>query len=293
MKIAMAMPLVALLLAPLASHADALSEDRVKELVLEAIRENPEIVLEAVQIIERREQERLAVAAASVLSETRDLLENDPNAPVLGKPEGDVTVVEFFDYNCPYCRRVQPHIEALLDEDPNVRLVYREWPILGDGSVFAARAALAAREQGKYEEFHWALMGMQGRAEEASVIQVAREIGLDIAQLRRDLQAPEIAAHIAASMEMSRQLGFMPMAGGLGTLCLGGSGGRLNRPGQIQSASPAGRISITVDLAALPQARAFASVQPGETWRFQLWHRDLLGGAPTNNLTGLVSIHFD
>ena len=139
MKIAMAMSLVALLLAPLASHADALSEDRVKELVLEAIRENPEIVLEAVQIIERREQERQAAAAASVLSENRDFLENDPNAPVLGNPEGDVTVVEFFDYNCPYCRRVKPHIEALLDEDPNVKLVYREWPILGDGSVFATR----------------------------------------------------------------------------------------------------------------------------------------------------------
>ena len=208
MKIATAMALVVTLVIPLASHTDALSEDRVKELVLEAIRENPEIVLEAVQIIERREQERQAAAAASILSANRDLLENDPNAPVLGNPEGDVTVVEFFDYNCPYCRRVKPHIEALLDEDPNVRLVYREWPILGDGSVFAARAALAAREQGKYEEFHWALMGMQGRAEEASVIQVAQEIGLDIAQLRRDMQAPEIDAHIAASMEMSRQLGF-------------------------------------------------------------------------------------
>ena len=208
MKIATAMALVVTLVTPLASHAEALSEDRVKELVLEAIRENPEIVLEAVQIIEQREQARQAAAAASVLSENRDFLENDPNAPVLGNPDGDVTVVEFFDYNCPYCRRVKPHIEALLDEDPNVRLVYREWPILGDGSVFAARATLAAREQGKYEEFHWALMGMQGRAEEASVIQVAQEIGLDIAQLRRDMQAPEIDAHIAASMEMSRQLGF-------------------------------------------------------------------------------------
>ena len=208
MKIAKAMALVATLVAPLASHADGRSEDRVKDLVLEAIRENPEIVLEAVQIIERREKERQATAAASVLSENRDLLENDPNAPVLGNPQGDVTVVEFFDYNCPYCRRVKPHIETLLKKDPNVKLVYREWPILGDGSVFAARAALAAREQGKYEEFHWALMGMQGRAEEASVIQVAQDIGLDIPQLRRDMQAPEIDAHIATSMEMSRALGF-------------------------------------------------------------------------------------
>jgi protein-disulfide isomerase len=208
MQITKVMAILAIMTLPLAAQADTLSEDRVKELVLEAIRENPEIVLEAVQIIEQREQQRQAAAAASVLSDNRDVLENDPNAPVLGNPDGDVTVVEFFDYNCPYCRRVKPEIEALLAEDPNVKLVYREWPILGEGSVFAARAALAAREQGKYEEFHWALMGMQGRAEEASVIRVAEEVGLDIAQLRRDMEEPEIDAHISASMEMSRDLGF-------------------------------------------------------------------------------------
>jgi protein-disulfide isomerase len=186
MKTLLRLVFASVLVVPLAVQADGLSEDRVKELVLEAIRENPEIVLEAVQIIEQREQQRQAAAAATVLSENRDLLENDPNAPVLGNPEGDVTVVEFFDYNCPYCRRVKPHIEALLEADPHVRLVFREWPILGDGSVFAARAALAAREQGKYQEFHWALMGIAGRAEEVSVIQVAEQVGLDVAQLRRE-----------------------------------------------------------------------------------------------------------
>ncbi len=208
MKLVWKLVAVTALIVPIAAQAESLSEDRVKELVLEAIRENPEIVLEAVQIIEQREQQRQAEAAATVLSDNRDLLENDPNAPVLGNPDGDVTIVEFFDYNCPYCRRVKPHIEALLEEDPNVRLVYREWPILGDGSVFAARAALASREQGKYEEFHWALMGMAGRAEEASVLQVAEQVGLDIARLRRDMEAPEIDAHIAVSMELSRALGF-------------------------------------------------------------------------------------
>jgi protein-disulfide isomerase len=79
------------------------------------------------------------------LPDNRVALENDPNAPVLGNPDGDVTVVEFFDYNCPYCRRVMAEVKGLLADDDNVRLVYREWPILGDGSVFAARAALAAR----------------------------------------------------------------------------------------------------------------------------------------------------
>ncbi len=122
----------------------------------------------------------------------RQLLERDPNAPVLGNPEGDVTVVEFFDYNCPYCRRAMSEVQGLLDADQDVRLVYREWPILGEGSVFAAKAALAAREQGKYEEFHWALMGMEERAEEASVMRLAEEIGLDVEKLRADMDAPEV-----------------------------------------------------------------------------------------------------
>lgn len=208
MKFNRVLALAFALLAPLTAAATDLSEERVKELVLEAIRENPEIVLEAVQLYEQREQERQALAAADLLSENRDVLENDPNAPVLGNPNGDVTVVEFFDYNCPYCRRAMPQLETLLDEDPNVRLVYREWPILGEGSVFAARAALASREQGRYEEFHWALMGMNGRAEEQSVIAIAQEIGLDIAKLRRDMESPSIDEHFAKSVELSRALGF-------------------------------------------------------------------------------------
>ena len=101
-----------------------------------------------------------------------------------------------------------PQVDALIEQDKNVRLVYREWPILGDGSVFAARAALAAREQGKYEEFHEAMMGMNGRAEEASVLRIAGEVGLDIEQLRRDMQAPEVSEHIETSMELTRALGF-------------------------------------------------------------------------------------
>jgi protein-disulfide isomerase len=200
---------VALSLAlPLQAAAQDLSEDRVRELVLETIRENPEIVMEAVAILESRQAEAQAASQAEVLARERGTLERDPNAPVLGNPEGDVTVVEFFDYNCPYCRRAKPEIEALLAADPNVRLVYREWPILGEGSVFAARAALAAREQGLYEEFHWAMIGMNGRAEESSVLRIAEDIGLDVAQLRRDMEAPEIDAHIQTSMRLAQALGI-------------------------------------------------------------------------------------
>ena len=198
----------ALFLLPLASFADSLSEERVKELVLEAIRENPGIVIEAIQMIEERQEAAKAFEAKQILTSNRDALERDPNAPVLGNPNGDVTVVEFFDYNCPYCKRVKPHMEALLAADKNVRVVYREWPILGEGSVFAARAALASREQGKYDEFHWAMMEMKGRAEEASVLRAAEKIGIDTVQLRRDMDSPKINEHIETSMRLARSLGF-------------------------------------------------------------------------------------
>lgn len=200
--------LVAALLAPVHATADEIDEERIKDLVLQTIRENPEIVMEAVAILERQQVEQQAAALANVLKNQRDLLERDPNAPVLGNPDGDVTIVEFFDYNCPYCKRAMPEVQALLAADPNIRLVYREWPILGEGSVFAAKAALAARKQGKYPAFHWAMMEFKGPVVEASVLRIARDIGLDIEQLRRDMDAPEISAHIDVSMNLSQALGF-------------------------------------------------------------------------------------
>ncbi|MDF0603376.1 DsbA family protein [Psychromarinibacter sp. C21-152] len=204
-------PILALALAlslPVAAPAQDLDEARVKELVLEAIRENPEIVMEAVAILERRQANAQAETQAEALHSQRQIIENDPNAPVLGNPEGDVTVVEFFDYNCPYCRRVKSEVRELIDKDPGIRLVYREWPILGDGSVFAAKAALAAREQGRYEAFHWAMMEIDGRADEASVLRVAEQVGLDLDQLRQDMEAPKVAEHIATSMRLTQALGF-------------------------------------------------------------------------------------
>ena len=135
-------------------------------------------------------------------------LESDPNAPNLGNPEGDVTVVEFFDYNCPYCRSAGQTVQALLAADANVRVIYREWPILGDDSVIAARAALAAREQGKYEAFHWALMNGEGRVTEALIFKVARDLGMDVAQLEADMVSPAVEAHIALSNALAQQLGF-------------------------------------------------------------------------------------
>jgi protein-disulfide isomerase len=185
-------------------QAQNMTEDQVKKLALDAILENPEIIMQAVAILQQREKDRAASGANTV----RLQLESDPNAPNLGNPEGDVTVVEFFDYNCPYCRSAGETMQALLAADANVRVIYREWPILGDDSVIAARAALAAREQGKYEAFHWALMNGEGRVTEAVIFKVARDLGMDIAQLEADMVSPAVQAHIALSNALAQQLGF-------------------------------------------------------------------------------------
>ena len=195
-------------LLPTGGAAQALTEDRVKEIIVQTLRENPELVLEALQAVEQRQAEEQAAAARAVLSADRDTLDRDPNAPVLGNPDGDVTIVEFFDYNCPYCKRAMPEIAALFAEDPNVRLVLREWPILSEGSVFAARAALASRVQGRYAEMHDALMGMRGKVEAETVLRVARDLGLDVEKLQTDMKAPEVEEHIATSLRLADALGF-------------------------------------------------------------------------------------
>ena len=185
-------------------QAQNMTEDQVKKLALDAILENPEIIMQAVAILQQREKDRAASGANTV----RLQLESDPNAPNLGNLEGDVTVVEFFDYNCPYCRSAGETMQALLAADANVRVIYREWPILGDDSVIAARAALAAREQGKYEAFHWALMNGEGRVTEAVIFKVARDLGMDVAKLEADMVSPAVEAHIALSNALAQQLGF-------------------------------------------------------------------------------------
>ena len=198
--------LLACLAAP--ALAQEMDEAAVKRLALEAIRENPEIVMEAIDMLRAQEAEAQAEAAQAALAERRDAIERDPNAPVLGNPEGDVTLVEFFDYNCPYCRRASEDVHALIEDDPELRVVLREWPILGEDSVTAARASLAADMQGGYEAFHLALMAGSGRVDQDAIDAAAEEAGLDLDRLRSDMEAPEVGAHIDASMELAEALGI-------------------------------------------------------------------------------------
>lgn len=141
--------------------------------------------------------------------ELRKALERDPTAPTLGNPQGDITLSVFFDYNCPHCRKMVGPIQALISSDPQLRVVYREWPVFGEGSEFAARASLASLWTGKYWQFHSALMAMMDRAAEASVMRVARQVGLDEMALRQDMEAEAVTRHIALSFQLAEHMGLM------------------------------------------------------------------------------------
>ena len=131
-------------------------------------------------------------AASDVLSDRQSEIFDDPATPVGGNPHGDVTIVEFFDYRCPYCKQVQPVLQALLEQDHKLRFIYKEMPVLGPASVLAARAALAARRQGKYEAFHAAMIGTKGQISEDTVDKIAESVDLDVNWLKQDMAAPTI-----------------------------------------------------------------------------------------------------
>lgn len=142
-------------------------------------------------------------------AELREALERDRNAVVLGNPDGNVTLTEFFDYNCPFCKKLVPAMQRLIGADPQLRVVFREWPVFGEGSDFAARAALAAREQGKYWQVHAGLMAMKDRAAEPSVMRVVRRLGLDEAKLREAMQSDPVEDHIARSFMLADHMSLI------------------------------------------------------------------------------------
>lgn len=147
--------------------------------------------------------------SAAEIAQIKNAVFNDPQSPVMGNPQGKTVLVEFSDYNCGFCRKSMPEVEALLKSDPDLKLVVHEIPVFGEGSRYAAMAALAAQAQGKYPEFHRALMSMKGKAEKASVLRVARQTGLDVARLERDMQAPAITAQIEKSLALADDIGLV------------------------------------------------------------------------------------
>jgi protein-disulfide isomerase len=167
---------------------------------------NPDVLIEALRGAEDKLNREADSKAVTVLSDRRNEVFDDPATPVGGNPQGDVTIVEFFDYRCPYCKQVLPSLQALLKEDHKLRFVYKEMPVLGPQSVTAAHAALAAQRQGKYEAFHNAMMATKGQITDETVYKVAGSVGLDVDRLKQDMSAPEIGQSLKANLALADAL---------------------------------------------------------------------------------------
>ncbi len=172
------------------------------------IRLHPEVIEQALRSLEvtRQEEERLRVVQA-VATHQEELL-RDLASPVSGNPNGDVTVIEFFDYRCGYCKRVASAVTQLQRDDPGVRVVYKDFPILGEASAFGARAALAAREQGKHQAFHEAMLASDNELTQEEVFAIAQRVGLDVKKLETDLQAPDRQTALDRNRALATLLGI-------------------------------------------------------------------------------------
>jgi len=177
----------------------------IERIVRDYLLKNPEVILEAIENLEKKRAENAQGAAKAAIAERRAELIDDPDSPIAGNPNGDIAIVEFFDYRCPYCKQVVPTLAQLLKEDPKLRLVHKELPILGPDSVVATRAALAARKQNKYHPMHAALMRTRA-LDEASILKLAAELGLDTARLKADMQSPETDEIIERNRRLARAL---------------------------------------------------------------------------------------
>tara|TARA_B110000008_G_scaffold164016_1_gene164338 strand:+ start:555 stop:1271 length:717 start_codon:yes stop_codon:yes gene_type:complete len=180
----------------------------LEKKVLEIIRNNPEIIMEAIKILQAKDAKNKQEQADQNIKSNKQRLEDDKNAPILGNPNGEIIIVEFFDYNCGYCRRAFKTIMNLIADNNAVKVVMRELPILGDASVFTAKASLASQKQQKYEEFHVALMNNRSRNTEKSVLKIAKKIGMDVDQLQLDMNSSFVLDHIEESQKLSESLGI-------------------------------------------------------------------------------------
>ncbi len=187
---------------------DNVPEDEFERRFHNYLLAHPEVVGEAIHRLEAQQRQQEAARERAALNSHADQVFRNPSDPVGGNPNGDVTLVEFFDYHCPYCKQMVSVLTQAEDADPQLRIVYKEYPILGPGSVIAAKAALAANQQGKYVAFHRALYELRGSLDESKVLEVAKIGGLDVERLKVDMQAPEISARIGQNIELAQTLGI-------------------------------------------------------------------------------------
>ncbi|MCH7935817.1 MAG: thioredoxin domain-containing protein [Proteobacteria bacterium] len=206
-------PLLAQSPSDLQSKAPALSlspaEKRsFEDLIRDFILKNPEIIIESIQNLQARDKRDAQARSKANLVKFRGEIFNDPATPVGGNVKGDVTIVEFFDYRCGFCKRVFPAVMKVLNDDGNIRYVYKEFPILGADSLTASKAALAAwlTDKGKYEPFHRAMMVTKGALPEQRVMKIAAQTGYDVKALKKTMADPRIDEMIKKNFALAEAL---------------------------------------------------------------------------------------
>jgi protein-disulfide isomerase len=203
----------ALIVLPAASATALTEKDRsdIETIIKEYLISHPEVLREALDALEKRQAQDEQDKQRKVIASNGKLIFDSPRGPVFGNPQGDVTLVEFFDYNCGYCKRAMQDVMQLAKEDPKLKVVFKEFPVLGPGSVDAAKVAVAVRMQdkgGKYIEFHRRLLGQRGEANKERALAAAKDAGFDVARIEKDMQSEEVAATLKESMQLADSLGL-------------------------------------------------------------------------------------
>ena len=176
-------------------------------IVRDALKQDPSILRDAIIALQAEDGERTQAATRAAITQTRGQLVT-PDDPVVGDPNGDVTIVEFFDTRCPYCRKMEPVMESFLSQDHKVRLVYKDLPILGPASVLGTRALLAAQKQGAYLPMREAVMKLPPDTTLPQIEAAARALGLDWTRMTHDMADPSVQARIDANLKLAHDLGI-------------------------------------------------------------------------------------
>jgi protein-disulfide isomerase len=195
----------------LAESFSADQREEIGQIVKDYLLAHPEVMQDVMAELEKRQQTAEAEKHRAAVAENKATLFSSPHQVVLGNPQGNVTMVEFFDYNCGFCKRALSDMLDLIKSDNNLRFVLKEFPVLGEGSVEAARVAVAARMQDtsgkKYLEFHQKLLGSRGAADKMRALAVAKEVGFDMGRIEKDMGSDEVKKTIEENMKLADALG--------------------------------------------------------------------------------------
>ena len=206
---------LAALSAPKAASAQSFTDTQksdIEAIVKNYLVSHPEVLEEAMNELTKRQAAAEDQKHQESIAKNSDTIFNSPRGVVLGNKDGDVTFVEFFDYNCGYCKRAMADMLDLLKNDHKLKVVLKEFPVLSEGSVEAAKVAVAVRMQDptgqKYLDFHQRLLGGHGPADKARAMAAAKDAGLDTAKLEKDMQSPEVKATIAENFKLAEDMGM-------------------------------------------------------------------------------------